>query len=325
MARGNGEKGGRGGRSHGQGQSREVQISKALSLLLPARRGERGAQDECPGLRQRRRGAFVQQLQWRKLKSIKATFDEIRHAVDTSDKKRFALLYIPSSEVAGSEGSPMAAPNFDTGAVREPVSTEEQSSATAQALAVPDTDPSHFLIRATQGHSMKSVDASSFLEPLSLNDTQLPDTVVHGTFYGAWQAILQSGGATMYGTTPWPSVESVLASVEAQKGGAKESSEKTVISGMRWDAQVLIYIDLRKALQAGCPFWRSENGVILSEGLSLPQADDADGTPAKVVPVEFFDVVVERKAGLGKLWEKGKVLQELPTHLVNKGTPKQRK
>ncbi|KAJ6171902.1 hypothetical protein N7470_000969 [Penicillium chermesinum] len=313
MARGNGEKGGRGGRSHGQGQSREVQISKALSLLLRHAAEKEGLKMNAQGY-----ANVAEVLQWRKLKSIKATFDEIRHAVDTSDKKRFALLYIPSSEVAGSEGSPMAAPNFDTGAVREPVSTEEQSSATAQALAVPDTDPSHFLIRATQGHSMKSVDASSFLEPLSLNDTQLPDTVVHGTFYGAWQAILQSGGATMYGTTP-------CALRDRAKGGAKESSEKTVISGMRWDAQVLIYIDLRKALQAGCPFWRSENGVILSEGLSLPQADDADGTPAKVVPVEFFDVVVERKAGLGKLWEKGKVLQELPTHLVNKGTPKQRK
>jgi 2'-phosphotransferase len=40
-----------------------------------------------------------------------------------------------------------------------------------------------------------------------------------------------------------------------------------VISGMRRDAQVLIYIDLKRALAAGCPFWRSENGVILSEGM----------------------------------------------------------
>lgn len=74
-----------------------------------------------------------------------------------------------------------------------------------------------------------------------------------------------------------------------------------VISGMRRDAQVLIYIDLRRALAAGCPFWRSENGVILSEGL--------DGR--SIVPAEFFDVVVEMKKGLGRIWEGGKVVREL--------------
>ena len=73
-----------------------------------------------------------------------------------------------------------------------------------------------------------------------------------------------------------------------------------VISGMRRDAQVLIYIDLRRALEAGCPFWRSENGVILSEGLE-----------GGMVPSEFFDVVIERKKGLGKIWERGKVVKEL--------------
>lgn len=74
-----------------------------------------------------------------------------------------------------------------------------------------------------------------------------------------------------------------------------------VISGMRRDAQVLIYIDLRRALAAGCPFWRSENGVILSEGLG----------GGSIVPAEFFDVVVERKKGLGKIWEGGKLVREL--------------
>lgn len=73
-----------------------------------------------------------------------------------------------------------------------------------------------------------------------------------------------------------------------------------VISGMRKDAQVLIYIDLRRALRAGCPFWRSENGVILSEGVG------------NVVPSEFFDVVVERKLGLGRIWEGGRVVRKLP-------------
>lgn len=216
---------------------------------------------------------------------------------------------------------PTTAKNETAAAVTEPTTTEEQSSTTEQALAATDADPSHFLIRATQGHSMKSVDASSFLEPLSLADeTKLPETVVHGTFYGAWPAILQSGGLQHMSRhhvhfATGPSAESVLGSTEARSGDAKgASTEKTVISGMRWDAQILIYINLRKALEAGCPFWRSENGVILSEGLPHPKKD------VKVVSVDFFDVVIERKAGLGKIWEGGKELQELPAHLAKKGT-----
>lgn len=119
-----------------------------------------------------------------------------------------------------------------------------------------------------------------------------------------------------------PSMESVLA---AQKEDAQKNTNKKdqVISGMRKDAQVLIYIDLRKALAAGCPFWRSENGVILSEGLAvLKGQEDTDSDAQKVVSVDFFDVVVEKKVGLGKIWERGEVLQELPAKLTSRGTPK---
>jgi 2'-phosphotransferase len=288
------------------------------------------------------------QLQWRKLKSIKVTFDEVRQAVDSSDKKRFALLHIPSAQATesttkattvpvttpGCEGvedtaAPTAGEDQSSTTVLEaPVSTEDQQSATAQALLVTDTDPSNFLIRATQGHSIKTVEAASFLEPLSLSDeSKLPDTVVHGTFHGAWPAILQSGGLQCMGRNhvhfaTGPSLESVLAAQQddSQKNDTKKNQ---VISGMRKDAQVLIYIDLKKALAAGCPFWRSENGVILSEGIPVTKGDgETDGNQQKVVSVEFFDVVVEKKAGLGKIWERGEVLQELPARLTSKGTPK---
>lgn len=185
-----------------------------------------------------------------------------------------------------------------------------------------DTDPSHFFIRATQGHSIKTVDAAALLEKLSLSDeTSLPNTVVHGTFHSAWPAILESGGLRCMGRNhvhfaTGPALESVL------PDGTEPGKEKTllqndgkVISGMRRDAQVLIYIDLRKAMAAGCPFGRSENGVILSEGMATEDKGN-------LVPVEFFDVVVERANGLGKIWERGRVLQELPGEWTKKGTPK---
>lgn len=42
--------------------------------------------------------------------------------------------------------------------------------------------------------------------------------------------------------------------------------DPNVISGLRKDAQVFIYIDLEKALTEGLKFYESENGVILTEG-----------------------------------------------------------
>lgn len=292
------------------------------------------------------------QLAWRKLKSIKATFDEIKHAVGSSDKKRFALLHIPSAQPSESTAKATTTPTTTPGSkeptdgeiaaggdqpatsvLAAPSSNEDQANATQQALASTDADPSNYMIRATQGHTLQNVDAASFLEPITLADeSKIPDTVVHGTFHGAWPLILRSGGLRTMGRhhvhfATGPSLESVLAAQDAKserKGETKPESQ--VISGMRRDAQVLVYLDIRKALAAGYPFWRSENGVILSEGVALPNGKtDAEGNPEKVVSVDFFDVVIERKLGLGKLWERGEVVKELPEHVAKKATPKNRR
>jgi len=44
--------------------------------------------------------------------------------------------------------------------------------------------------------------------------------------------------------------------------GAKVYSE----TGMRKSSQILIFVDVQKALDAGVPFYLSANGVILTEG-----------------------------------------------------------
>lgn len=106
---------------------------------------------------------------------------------------------------------------------------------------------------------------------------------------------------------------------------AKPPGGKSVISGMRSDAQILIYINLRRAMEAGCPFWRSENDVILSEGVETDEVGNADAPAkdkSKVVSIDFFDVVVERAKGLGVLWENGEMVQELPAELASGRNPK---
>ncbi|GLA83407.1 hypothetical protein AtubIFM56815_007599 [Aspergillus tubingensis] len=301
--------------------SRAVTVSKALSLLLRHAAEKEGLPIDAQGY-----ANVSDVLAWRKLKSLKVTFPEIVDAVANSDKKRFALLYTPSTTQptpAATEATPTSTSTETTSTETETEpesqeSTDTTTTTTALAATTTDPNPSHYLIRATQGHSIKTVEAAHLLEKLSLSDKdKLPRTVVHGTFHSAWPAIFSSGGLRCMGRNQvhfatGPAVEDVLA-------GNAVAAPGQVISGMRRDAQVLIYVDLEKALSAGCPFWRSENGVVLSEGLTVNKDGDGDGGE-KVVPLEFVDVVVERK--MGKIWERGQVVQEWPSEWAQKGGKK---
>ena len=66
--------------------------------------------------------------------------------------------------------------------------------------------------------------------------------------------------------------------------------EETVISGMRMHCTVFIYVDLEKALENGIKFWKSENGVVLTEG------ENEKGYLSK----EYFKKVVTNKGEI--LW-----------------------
>lgn len=47
---------------------------------------------------------------------------------------------------------------------------------------------------------------------------------------------------------------------------AKGDLDKSIISGLRRDAEIHIYIDLNRALNDGLKFYESENGVVLTQG-----------------------------------------------------------
>ena len=63
-------------------------------------------------------------------------------------------------------------------------------------------------------------------------------------------------------------------------------NEKGVISGMRSSCNVLIFVDVEKAVAAGIKFYLSANNVILSPG-----------NRSGCIPAEFFKKVVDRKNG----------------------------
>jgi 2'-phosphotransferase len=163
-----------------------------------------------------------------------ATFADIQRVVATNDKNRFSLV------------------KSDQWAV--------------------ETDPSGWLIRANQGHSLL---VEVELRPL-LQASDFPKNVIHGTTLKAWQEIKQKGISKM------GRLHIHLAS--------GKPDENHVISGVRSFSTVFIYIDVEAALAANIPFFESANGVILSPG-------DQDG----FIPKECFLKVEDRQGDLKEL------------------------
>lgn len=117
-------------------------------------------------------------------------------------------------------------------------------------------------IRANQGHSLQvEVD----LSPLG---TELPPQAIHGTYVRHWPSILHSGLSRMSRTH-------IHLSTELPGEGNK------VISGMRRDCEVAIFIDVPKAIADQIPFFWSANHVLLTPG-------NADGV---LLPKYFLKVL----------------------------------
>ncbi|KAK4242638.1 KptA family-domain-containing protein, partial [Achaetomium macrosporum] len=256
--------GGKGGRGGGGRDRREVDLSRALSRLLRHQAGNAGIQLDREGF-----ARLDRVLQWGPLRSLAPTFPEILNAVHNSDKQRFALK-----------------PNPDTNPLLDESST----------------DPSHWLIRANQGHSIK-LDSEHLLKPLSLSPEDgalpngslpIPAAVIHGTYFAFWPAIVASGGLKPMGRNH------VHFST-----GLPDDTEAGVISGMRRDAELLIYVDVEASMrEEGIKWWMSDNGVVLTEG-------NADG----LVPARYFKEVVGRRQGVGLLWKDGEWVADLPEGL----------
>uniref|UniRef100_A0A1X7VGV5 2'-phosphotransferase n=2 Tax=Amphimedon queenslandica TaxID=400682 RepID=A0A1X7VGV5_AMPQE len=109
-------------------------------------------------------------------------------------------------------------------------------------------DDGKLQICANQGHSLevKGLDLVPILRP------EEAPVVVHGTYRRAWEQIKKQGLSKM--------------SRNHVHFAAGLPGEDGVISGMRSSCQILIYIDMKKALEGGLLFYRSANNVILCSG-----------------------------------------------------------
>jgi len=106
------------------------------------------------------------------------------------------------------------------------------------------------------------------LTPLTSLD-QLPNGIaLHGTYFEAWKLIRASGLNKM--------------SRNHIHFAIGEIGAEGVISGMRSSAQVLIYLDVAKAIADRVPLFLSSNSVILSPGIGSTGA----------IPTKYFSAVV---------------------------------
>ncbi|KAK2849018.1 hypothetical protein Q5P01_008852 [Channa striata] len=116
-------------------------------------------------------------------------------------------------------------------------------------------------IRANQGHSVQVTDLE--LKPVLGDSPDCPPEGVHGSYLCKWSSIQQHGLSRMKRTH-----------IHLASGLPGEDG---VISGMRKDCDLAVFIDIPKALSDGIKFFWSENGVLLTTG-------DAEG---KLLPKYF--------------------------------------
>jgi len=273
-----GRGGGRGGRDR-EPLPRSVQVSKKLSWLL-----RHGAESEGLTLLP---GGFLNLkdvLENRKIRGLKPTFEEIQELVRDNDKQRFTMAPVSAVSAQG-------------------IVTEEAMN--GGGVAEISTKPQDWLIRANQGHSIK-VEDEGLLTPITLENA--PEVAVHGTTHAAWTLIVPSGGLKKMNRNHVHLASGLPAGFKslAQEENAS-AVEAPVISGMRKTSTVLMFLDVEKALESGLKLWKSDNGVILTEG-------DAEG----LVKLGLFKRVEDR-TGEGVLLEDGKIVKETPASWAGKG------
>ncbi|KAF2077056.1 hypothetical protein CYY_001623 [Polysphondylium violaceum] len=122
-----------------------------------------------------------------------------------------------------------------------------------------------YYIRANQGHTLKQVDE---LELRKLEDPGEVPMVIHGTFKKHFDSILEKG----------------LCKMERNMIHFAIGISNDVVSGIRTNSNMIIYIDLARAMKDGVEFFISTNNVVLTPGV------DNSG----VLPSKYFKKITDR-------------------------------
>lgn len=117
-------------------------------------------------------------------------------------------------------------------------------------------------IRANQGHSFVVPDEDKLLRRIA--DWKEIPVCIHGTYSKHLSSIMEHGLSRM------------------NRQHIHFAPSRTAKSGMRRNCDVQIFVDVERAMADGCPFYLSENGVILSPGFG----------DTGLIPSKYFQKVV---------------------------------
>ncbi|KAI9742607.1 MAG: hypothetical protein M1818_003748 [Claussenomyces sp. TS43310] len=159
-----------------------------------------------------------------------------------------------------------------------------------QGAAATSHEASDWAIGTAQStHAAKELAA---MKPITLEAEDIPETVVYSTTYAAYPLILASGGLK-------------------NTSGSRQLRFSTEVPD---DAEVLIYVDVFRALQDApeMTWYQSETqDTVVSEG-------NATSANSNVLDKRFWKRVVGRKFEVGTLFEDGEEIKEVPTNLRGK-------
>jgi 2'-phosphotransferase len=136
-------------------------------------------------------------------------------------------------------------------------------------------------IRANQGHSIEGIlDPNLLLTQLSPTELVAVPMIVHGTYEAAWDNNIQTHGLSCMGRNHIHFATGLPTPRKRGEGSTKDTaldvstSRQSVTSGIRRSCQIYIYIDAKKCVRDGIVFYRSDNGVLLTNGINgtLPVA-----------------------------------------------------
>ena len=129
---------------------------------------------------------------------------------------------------------------------------------------VTEVIPNDLWIRCVQGHGTKitGLDPLKILEPLTLDDAfiDFPPVVIHGTKLEYWDSIQKHGILAGHPDEPSKARHMI------HHIGLEPENPK-VISGFRHSSRLALYVDIVGCLNDGMKWYRSTNGVVLTDGI----------------------------------------------------------
>jgi 2'-phosphotransferase len=242
------------------------------------------------------------------------SLERIRDVVETSDKNRFKLEHRPlrpyqQRRRRGRQCRPPTSTHkdgedddddkYDSNGIN--VKSDDGNSSSADddddgggGGGTEEEETTILCIRANQGHSIKTIKPELLLTKMSPQELSSLPCIIHGTYSDAWRSIEREGLSRMTRTH----IHFACGLPKNHNNDNGEDGDNTtnnnggvVISGMRQNCSVRIYLDVAKCAAAASDgvveFYKSENGVILTDGV------DQGG----ILPPEFFSHVMESSTG----------------------------